>query len=117
MATAKQAPLSRPPRRGWRFKLAWLLGALLFAGLALGWAQLSQRAHAAAAYGARVGCSCRLVAGRPLGDCRKDFENGMGLVWLSEDQAARSVTARFPLLATQTATFREGEGCVLEKWR
>jgi hypothetical protein len=29
---------------------------------------------------------------------------------------ARSVTARFPLLASQTATYREGWGCVLEKW-
>jgi len=40
----------------------------------------------------------------------------MALVILSEDSAAKSVTARFPLLATQTATFRPGEGCVLEKW-
>jgi hypothetical protein len=26
------------------------------------------------------------------------------------------VTARFPLLASKTATFRDGQGCVLETW-
>ena len=40
----------------------------------------------------------------------------MELVTLSEDRAAKSVTARFPLLTSETATFREGWGCVLEKW-
>lgn len=69
-----------------------------------------------AAYGARIGCSCRFVEGRGLGDCRKDFEPNMQLVRLSEDDAAKSVTASFPLLARQTATYREGQGCVLEKW-
>lgn len=41
---------------------------------------------------------------------------GMELVTLSEDTGARSVTARFPLLARQTATYREGWGCIGEKW-
>ena len=48
---------------------------------------------------------------------RKDFEPGMELVTLSEDAAAKTVTARFPLLASQTATYREGPGCQLEPWR
>ena len=69
-----------------------------------------------ASYGARVACSCRFVGGRDLGDCRKDFENGMELVTLSEDVEARSVTATFPLLASETATYREGYGCVLGSW-
>jgi hypothetical protein len=69
-----------------------------------------------ASYGARVSCSCRFAAGRALGDCRKDFEPGMDLITLSEDRATKSVTARFPLLATQTATYREGWGCVLQPW-
>ncbi|MEP7221262.1 MAG: hypothetical protein ABI673_01200 [Novosphingobium sp.] len=73
-------------------------------------------ARTGAAIGAQTGCSCRYIAGRPLPDCRKDFERGMGLVVLSEDKALRSVTARFPLLSSQTATFREGWGCVLEPW-
>jgi hypothetical protein len=69
-----------------------------------------------ASYGARVACSCRFEGGRTLGDCRKDFETGMDLITLSEDKAAKSVTARFPLLASQTATYRKGWGCVLEPW-
>jgi hypothetical protein len=40
----------------------------------------------------------------------------MGLVSLSEDPGKKSVTAKFPLLARQTAFYREGEGCVLEPW-
>jgi hypothetical protein len=40
----------------------------------------------------------------------------MELVTLSEEPAAKSVTASFPLLASTTATYREGWGCVLEPW-
>jgi hypothetical protein len=70
-----------------------------------------------AAYGARTACSCRYVAGRDLGDCKKDFEPGMELVFLSDNQTARSVTARVPLLSSATASYREGFGCVLEPWK
>lgn len=70
----------------------------------------------ATAYSARVACSCRFVAGRSLADCAKDKLAGMELVTLVDDPAARSVTARFPLIASTTATYREGYGCVLEKW-
>ena len=69
---------------------------------------------AGAAYGARMACSCRFLAGRELSDCRKDFEPGMQFVFLSEDEEEHSVTAYVPLLASQTATFRDGPGCVLE---
>jgi len=68
------------------------------------------------AFGARTACSCRYVAGRPLGDCEKDFEPGMELVFLSDDPESKSVTARVPLIASATATYREGFGCVLEPW-
>lgn len=67
-------------------------------------------------YAARVGCSCRFVAGRSLEDCEKDKVAGMELVTLSEDEEAKSVTARFPLVTSTTATYRDGYGCVLEKW-
>lgn len=88
------------------------------AGGALLWFRgpLQGYARVGAAYGARVACSCRFEGGRSLGDCRKDFEPGMELVMLSEDAEAKSVTARFPLLARETATYREGEGCRLEPW-
>ena len=113
MATAN--PNSAPPPRFSRRWLAWLVLALL-AALGWFWQPVHSYAVTGASVGARVGCSCRFVAGRELSDCRKDFEPGMGLVTLSEDVDARSVTARFPLLSSQTATFREGWGCVLEPW-
>jgi hypothetical protein len=70
----------------------------------------------ASAYSARVACSCRFVAGRSLEDCAKDKLAGMEAVTLVENVEARSVTARFPLIAEATATYREGYGCVLEPW-
>lgn len=73
-------------------------------------------AMAGASYAARVGCSCRYIGGRSIGDCAKDRVPGMELVSLSENPADKSVTASFPLVASQTATYREGYGCVLGSW-
>lgn len=111
MATVKQNPAIRSP---WRGRIL-LLGLALIAGL-LGffWKPLNGYAETGAAYGARVACSCRFVGGRSLDDCKKDFEPGMELITLSEDAPSKSVTARFPLLAKETATYREGPGCQLE---
>ncbi|MBL8656350.1 MAG: hypothetical protein JNJ92_03205 [Altererythrobacter sp.] len=72
-------------------------------------------AVAGSAYGARVACSCRFVAGRSMEDCRKDKLAGMGMISLSEDAETRSVTAGVPLIARETARFRNGYGCVLEE--
>lgn len=121
MATANPVPspsqsVSVPPPRRWRRRIVLLLFALL-ALLGWFWQPLNGYAQAEASYGARVACSCRFVGGRELGDCRKDFEPGMQLIMLSEDSGAKAVTARFPLLARQTATFHPGEGCRLEAWR
>ena len=69
------------------------------------------------AYAARVACSCRFVAGRGLDDCAKDKLEGMGLVRLSEDAEAKSVTASIPLVASDTASYRKGYGCVLQEWQ
>jgi hypothetical protein len=78
---------------------------------------LMSRAQAGTAYGARIGCSCRFVAGRLLSDCADDFEPGMAQVRLSEDPAAKSVTASVPLLASDTARVVAGGGCRLDPWR
>lgn len=110
-------PYAPPPRRRWRWRLALLVVALAAVPVAVFWKPIHGNAITGAAYGARVACSCRFVGGRPIGDCGKDFEPGMGLVTLSEDAEAKSVTARVPLLAKQTATYREGWGCVLEPWK
>lgn len=65
------------------------------------------------AYGARVVCSCHYIGGRDMTNCEKDFEPGMEFIGLSQDDEKRRVTASVPLLASATAEFREGWGCVL----
>lgn len=98
---------------------AWLL-LLVVGGIAA--AALVYRepiegyAQVGTSYAARVACSCRFVAGRSLEDCAKDKLAGMELVTLVDDVEAKSVTARFPLVTDNTATYREGYGCVLEPW-
>jgi hypothetical protein len=117
MATTKpKSPVAQKSKRVGRRRWPWLIPLALLALLVWYWTPLIGMAQTGASFGARVACSCRYVAGRSLGDCRKDFESGMGLVILSEDTTAKTVTARFPLLASQTATYRDGPGCVLESW-
>lgn len=93
-----------------------VLGAVLLAAAWYFRAPIAGYTGTATAYSARVACSCRHLGGRGLEDCSKDKLAGMELVTLSEDAEAKSVTARFPLLSSHTATFREGYGCVLEPW-
>lgn len=95
-----------------------LLAMAVLAGV-LGWIYREPVAGytvTGAAFGARTACSCRYIAGRSLEDCRKDFEPGMELVFLSDDEEAKSVTAYIPLLARDTARYREGFGCILDPW-
>ncbi|BBC71395.1 conserved hypothetical protein [Altererythrobacter sp. B11] len=113
MATAKNRSIG--PNRHWPRIL--LLAVVLLA--VLGWyyqAPIRGYTTLGTAFGARTACSCRFVAGRSLSDCKKDFEPGMEMVFLSEDEAAKSVTARVPLIASETARFRRGYGCVLDRW-
>jgi len=109
-----KSPRQQPPRR--RKKIALALLALFAALLAWGWGPLVAQAEVGTAYGASVACGCRHIDGRSLEDCRKDFLGGMGLVRLSEDKAAASVTASVPLIASTTSTFRKGWGCIMEPW-
>lgn len=114
-AGAAPALSGQLPRRSRRW-LAWAALGLIAAGL---WFRepIGGYAVTGAAYAAHVGCSCRHIGGRPLESCRADFERGMGMITLSEKVEERSVTARFPLLSTQTATYREGWGCQLQPWK
>lgn len=102
-----------------RSPLLWvgLIGAIVGGLLAWNWSAIDGYGNAATAYSARVVCSCRYVGGRDLDDCEKDKLEGMELVTLSEDAEAQSITARFPLIASDTATYREGYGCVLQEWQ
>lgn len=113
MATAKRSTIGR---RSWWLRALFALAVL--AG-AFGWIYrepIAGYSTTGAAFGARTACACRYVAGRDLADCKKDFEPGMALVFLSDDEEARSVTARVPLFASDTARYREGYGCVLDRW-
>lgn len=113
MATAKQA---RPkPRTPWFKMLAFI--AIVVGGLywyfrepITGYAQVST------GYAAKTACSCRHVGGRDLGQCKDDLLPSMALLWMSEDEGEKSVTASVPLLESTTATWREGYGCVLDSW-
>ncbi len=73
-------------------------------------------AKTGAAYGARVACSCHYIEGRDMDSCATDKLAGMDFITLSADAEEKSVTALFPLLASDTAFYREGYGCVMEKW-
>lgn len=111
MATGKMGAM--PGRHG---RLKWVALALLVVGLAvLTWYWPSLRAYGqtGAAYSARVVCSCRYIGGRELGDCEKDLEPGMEVVSLSEAADARRIDATVPLMASESAEYREGWGCVL----
>jgi hypothetical protein len=99
-----------------RRRLVGVLAVLIAGGIGWFWQPLNGYARIGSAYGARVACSCHYLGGRSLSDCRKDFEPGMELITLSDDKEAKSVTAHFPLLASQTATYVEGAGCQLESW-
>lgn len=115
MATANRSSYSGK-RRVW----PRLVVALAVLAGALGWvyrAPIEGYTTIGAAFGARTACSCRYVAGRSLEDCERDFEPGMDLVFLSDDPETRSVTARVPLIASDTARYRPGYGCILDPWR
>ncbi|MGB3794938.1 MAG: hypothetical protein WA957_01380 [Alteraurantiacibacter sp.] len=113
MATAKQArETSRLP---W-LKLLVVLAAI---GGGVAWyygEQIAGYSQAGTGYAAKYTCSCRYIGGREIGHCKDDLLAGMGMLWISEDVDERSVTASVPLVESTTATFREGEGCVLEEW-
>lgn len=114
MAKSPAPATSRRPRYG-----LWLLAIIALGAGGTAWAfrePINGYGSIASAYSARVACSCRFVAGRTLDDCAKDKLAGMEAVTLRDDPEAKSVTARFPLVAEATATYREGYGCVLETW-
>ena len=112
MATANRVTKRRRGNR-----LVWV--GIIALGLLALWTAFGSSAmgyaHAGTAYGARVACSCRYVAGRGLEDCAKDKLAGMELVTFSEDADEKSVTARM-LLVSDTARLKLGYGCLLEPW-
>ena len=103
------------PRRNWgliALSLAAVVGAMIF----VFHEPIMGNSAAATAYSARVACSCRYVAGRSLEDCERDKIAGMALVMLSEDEETKTVNATIPFVNSDSATYRDGFGCVLERW-
>lgn len=100
--------------RHWR-SIAVALIVVLAAGFA--WAKFGpqgKRAFLASGYVARVVCSCRYVGGRDMASCATDFEPGMEIVRMSDDPAAKRVTAWVPLLGGRSASFTPGYGCAFD---
>lgn len=98
----------------------WILAGLLLLLLALlallawHWPTLGAQARLGAAYGARIGCSCRYVEGRSMGSCNGDKEPGMTAVRLTDLPEQHAVEGSVPLLASRTARFKPGWGCLLD---
>lgn len=94
--------------------LAVAAALLPLALLVWNWNALRAHAQVGAAFGARVTCSCRYVEGRSMDSCRGDKEPGMWAVSLKDLPESKSVSAAVPLLASRTAHYRKGWGCLLE---
>lgn len=117
MATVNSNPKnpSKPHSRKGRIALyvLALFVLILVAVFAYNYSFIKGQLGIGTAYGARVACSCHYIGGRDLTDCEKDFEPGMEIIGLSLDDEKRRVTASVPMLASSTAEFREGWGCVM----
>lgn len=122
MATGRTYTTGDRRRYRWLRNLVVLAIAGLGIALALAWGGLREEAVASTAYAARVGCSCRFISGRDIESCKAAVKIApLGrtepLLFLSDDAQARSITARVPLLAAQTARYSRESGCVIEPWQ
>lgn len=99
--------------------MPWMLGllAVLLAAGAFAAQQALPLLRLGVGYGARVACACRHIGNRPLAQCRDDFEAGMEAIRLSEDAAARTVTAYVPMLVSRTVRFDPVLGCQPEPYQ
>lgn len=117
MATVNSIPKNASKPQSGKGRIALYVLALfvliLVAVFAYNYSFIKGQLGIGTAYGARVACSCHYIGGRDLTDCEKDFEPGMEIIGLSLDDEKRRVTASVPLLASNTAEFREGWGCVM----
>ncbi len=101
--------------RRWWFWAALLALLLVGAYALVKTGKTGKQAEIAAGYMAHVVCSCRYVGNRDMASCDTDREPGMDIVQVKDDPAARSVTARVPLLASRTAKYDPEYGCALDR--
>ncbi len=100
---------------GWTMLIAGIVVMAAVAGHRyLTDSRIGRRADLASGYVAHVVCSCRYVGNRDLKSCATDFEPGMEIVRMSDDPAAKRITAWVPLLAKHTATYSAQYGCSLD---
>ena len=102
-----------------KVKRPWLVGSLivllvLLAAAVIYAIRMRPTLELGVGYGARVVCACRYIGGRSLESCYNDYEPGMEAISMTDNEAEKRVTASVPLLASRSAQFREGLGCVLE---
>lgn len=69
-------------------------------------------AKVATAYGAKMVCSCRFVAGREMDSCMQDFTVDISAVTVSEDED-RITASVLGGVVKSTAAFEDGLGCTL----
>lgn len=103
-----------------RHPILTTLGVLLLVAAVGAWLyvrSLTPQLQLGVGYAARVACGCRFIEGRPLAQCRTDFEAGMEPIRLREDARAKSLTAYVPLIASRTATLDPVLGCQPEPFR
>lgn len=94
-----------------RYGLYALAGLILLWGI-FNFAYFKGQAKLGASYAAHVTCSCRYIAGRTLDSCTKDFEPGMGIISVADDEEHKSITASVPFLAHSVAQRRGDFGCL-----
>lgn len=102
------------PRTVKRVALALLTGALAL--IIWKWIDWRAQARAGSAYAARIVCSCRYVQGRPLDSCRQDVAIDAGAVSLTDQPEEKRVTGSVPLMASASARWKPGYGCLMESY-
>lgn len=102
-------------RNWWLILITVVAVAALGGWLVLKQSALGRRADLASGYVAHVVCSCRYVGNRDPKSCATDFEPGMEIVKMSDDPAAKRITAWVPLIATHTASYSAAYGCALDR--
>lgn len=97
-------------------RLAMTVVALALVGfLVWNWGVWRARAQVGAAYGARVACGCRHIEGRSIESCAADAAGGPSpSVSLTDSPEEKAVTASVPMLASRTARFKPGFGCLID---
>lgn len=115
MATAHSTQAAKAASNPFKRPRNIAIAAIAVIALLFWWnfSTIKGQAQLGAAYGAHVACSCRYIAGRDLKSCESDFEDGMGMVSVSDDPDKKRVTASVPFLAKAIAERRGAYGCVV----